>query len=185
MAPGETTIRAGENANGGVTQRLRRSFGANAVGPVVAAIVQLGSVPIFLHAWGAAKYGDWLLLSAIPSYLSLSDLGFGDASGSDMCMRVAANDREGALRTFQSSWVLVTCVSLIALLLASASVWWIPWQPWLRLSSLPSHQASTIILVLGAYIVLGQQYSVAESGFASDGHFATWAFWLTILRLAE
>jgi len=102
-----------------------------------------------------------------------------------MCMRVAANDREGALRTFQSSWVLVTLVSLIVLLLASASVWWIPWQPWLRLSSLPSHDAATIIMVLGAYIVLSQQNGVTESGFASDGHFAMWAFWRTILRLAE
>ena len=173
------------NASSGVARRLMRGIGADALGPVVTAIIQLGTVPFFLHAWGAAKYGDWLLLSAIPSYLSLSDLGFGDASGSDMCMRVAANDREGALETFQSSWVLVTCVSLIALLLASASVWWIPWQPWLRLSSLSSNHAATIILVLGACIVLAQQEGVAGSGFASDGHFATATFWRTILRLTE
>ena len=185
MDPDQSTVRSSSKANGGVTQRLIRSFGANAFGPVVTAIIQLGSVPIFLHAWGAAKYGDWLLLSAIPSYLSLSDLGFGDASGSDMCMRVAANDREGAIRTFQSSWVLVTCVSLTALLLGSASVWWIPWQPWLRLSSLQSHQAATIILALGAYIVVAQQNGVADSGFTSDGNFATSAFWMTMLRLAE
>jgi O-antigen/teichoic acid export membrane protein len=185
MEPDQSATHTNVDANGGVSKRLMRSFGANALGPVATAIIQLGSVPIFLHVWGAAKYGDWLLLSAIPSYLSLSDLGFGDASGSDMCMRVAANDREGALQTFQSSWVLVTAVSLIAFLLASASVWWIPWQPWLRLSSLPSHQAATIILVLGAYIVVAQQNGVADSGFNSDGHFATSAFWMTILRLAE
>lgn len=64
------------------------------LGPVVNAIIQLGSVPLLLHAWGAPKYGDWLLLYAIPSYRGLSDLGFGDASGSDMFVRVAANDRE-------------------------------------------------------------------------------------------
>jgi O-antigen/teichoic acid export membrane protein len=172
-------------AKGSVTQRLLRGFGANALGPVVTAIIQLGSVPIFLHAWGAAKYGDWLLLSAIPTYLSLSDLGFGNASGSDMCIRVAANDREGALRTFQSSWVLVTFASLIALVVASATVWWIPWQAWLRLSNLQSHQAATIIIVLGAYIVTAQQNGVADSGFTCDGHFATSSFWMTFLRLAE
>src|ERR1700693_4636189 len=115
-------MRMSINANGGVTHRLMRSFGANALGPVVTAIIQLGSVPIFLHAWGAAKYGDWLLLSAIPSYLSLSDLGFGDASGSDMCMRVAAGDRHGAIETFQSSWVLLTLVSLFISLLAGVVV---------------------------------------------------------------
>src|ERR1700731_1725951 len=100
-------------ANKSLRHRFMRGFGATALGPVVTAIIQLGSVPVFLHVWGAAKYGDWLLLSAIPSYLTLSDLGFGNASGSDMPMLVAANDHEGALRTFQSSWVLVTCVSFM------------------------------------------------------------------------
>src|SRR5580704_12815917 len=93
---------------GTVRRRLIRGFGATALGPVVTAIIQLGTVPLLLHAWGAAKYGDWLLLSAVPSYLGLSDMGFGTASGSDMTMRVAAGDREGALRTFQSSWALLT-----------------------------------------------------------------------------
>ena len=88
----------------GLRGRLLRGVGATAISPLVVAVIQLGSVPLLLHAWGAARYGDWLLLSAIPIYLSLSDLGFGDASGSDMAMRVAANDRAGALRTFQSSW---------------------------------------------------------------------------------
>lgn len=169
----------------GLRDRLIRGFGANALSPVVTALIQLGSVPVLLHAWGAARYGDWLLLSAIPTYLTLSDLGFGAASGSDMSMRVGANDRRGALETFQSSWVLVTAVSLAALLLASLSVWWVPWQRWLKLSSVSSPQAATILLVLAAYVVVAQQNGVTESGYQCDGHFAAGAFWSTILRLAE
>jgi hypothetical protein len=162
-----------------------RGLGATALSPVVATIIQLGSVPVLLHAWGAARYGDWLLLSAIPVYLTLSDLGFGDASGSDMAMRVAANDKAGALRTFQSSWALVTSVSLTMLLLASAAVWWIPWQPWLRLSSVSSPQAATILLVLASWVVIAQQNGVAESGYRCDGNFATGTFWMALQRLAE
>ena len=104
---------------GTVRGRLIRGFGATALGPVVTAIIQLGTVPLLLHAWGAAKYGDWLLLSAVPSYLVLSDMGFGTASGSDMTMRVAAGDREGALRTFQSSWALLASASIVMMLLAT------------------------------------------------------------------
>lgn len=169
----------------GIRDRLIRGMSASALGPVVTVLVQVGSVPLLLHAWGVARYGDWLLLSAIPGYLTLSDLGFGDASGSDMSMRVAANDRDGALQTFQSSWVLVTAVSLAAFLLASFSVWWVPWQRWLKLSSVSNSQAAAILLVLGAYVVVAQQNGVAESGYRCDGHFATGAFWSTILRLAE
>jgi O-antigen/teichoic acid export membrane protein len=169
----------------GLRGRLMRGLGATVLSPVVAAIIQLGSVPVLLHAWGAARYGDWLLLSAIPVYLTLSDLGFGDASGSDMAMRVAADDKAGALRTFQSSWALVTSVSLTMLLLASAAVWRIPWQRWLKLSSVSSPQAATILLVLAAWVVVAQQNGVAESGYRCDGNFATGIFWMTLQRLAE
>src|ERR1700720_4111593 len=127
---GERSVRSSR-----LRQGLMWGFGATSLGPGVTALIQLGSVPILLHVWGVARYGDWLLLSAIPSYLTLTDLGFGDASGSEMSMRVAANDRKRALETFQSSWVLVTVVSFVILLLASAVVWRIPWQSWLRLST--------------------------------------------------
>jgi len=170
---------------GTVRGRLIRGFGATALGPVVTAIIQLGTVPLLLHAWGAAKYGDWLLLSAVPSYLALSDMGFGTASGSDMTMRVAAGDREGALRTFQSSWALLTSVSIVMMLLASATVWWIPWQHWLKVSSVSSLQAATIMIILGAYVVVGQQNNVAESGYRCDGNFATGILWLVLLRVIE
>jgi len=166
-------------------ERLMCGFGATALSPAVTALIQLGSVPVLLHVWGVGKYGDWLLLSAIPSYLTLSNLGLGDASGSDMSMRVAGGDREAALETFQSSWVLVTTVSFAILFLALLFVWWIPWQPWLKLSGVSSHQAAVLISVLGAYVVLSQQNGILESGYRSDGHFATGTFWIAILRFVE
>jgi O-antigen/teichoic acid export membrane protein len=184
-ASDQVEVTAAPASRRGLRDRLIHNLGATALAPVVSVLVQVGSVPLLLHAWGAARYGDWLLLSAIPSYLTLSDLGFGAASGSDMSMRVGANDRRGALRTFQSSWVLVTAVSVAALLLASLSVWWVPWQRWLKLSSVSSPQAATILLVLAAYVVVAQQNGVTESGYQCDGHFAAGAFWSTILRLAE
>jgi O-antigen/teichoic acid export membrane protein len=172
-------------ANVGLRQRFLRGFGATSLGPVVTAAIQLGTVPVLLHAWGAAKYGDWLLLSAIPSYLGLSDLGFGNASGSEMAMQVAAEDRQGALETFQSSWVLVTLVSIAALVLGFLLAWWVPWQHWLKLSDLSSKQAAGVILLLGAQVVICQQCGIAESGYRSDGYFASGQFLAAMMRLSE
>jgi O-antigen/teichoic acid export membrane protein len=166
-------------------RRFIRGLGATALGPVVTAAIQLGPVPLLIHSWGPAKYGDWLLLSAIPSYLSLTDLGFGDASGSDMTVRVAAGDRDGALRTFQSSWALFIAISATVILLACSTVWWAPWQHWLRLSSLSSTQAATVILILAIYAVIAQQAGILESGFRCDGNFAIGVSYITMLRLVE
>src|ERR1700688_1497768 len=169
----------------GLRQRLMRALGATALSPVVTAVIQLGTVPLLLHAWGAAKYGDWLILSAIPSYLSLTDLGFGDASASDMTMRVAAGDRKGAIETFQSSWVLLSIVSLFVGLLAASAVWRVPWHRWVKLASLTDVQASAVVLVFGAYLLVSQQCGVFESGFRCDGNFATGTIFGTLLRLVE
>jgi len=185
MSLRQAELKLPSTGNGDLRRRLIHGLCATALGPVVTAIVQLGAVPVLLHAWGAPKYGDWLLLSAIPSYLTLSDLGFGDASGSDMSMRMATNDQEGALKTFQSSWLLVTLVSFVTLLLVSVTAWWMPWQRWLNLSGVSSSQAAAVIIVLGAYVVVAQQNGVAESGYRSDGHFATGTAGIMILRLVE
>jgi O-antigen/teichoic acid export membrane protein len=168
-----------------VRGRLLRGLGATAIGPIVTAVVQLVTIPLLLHAWGAAKYGDWLILSAIPSYLGLSDLGFGDASGSDMTMRVAAGDRKGAIETFQSSWVLLSVVSFCVGLLAAITVWRVPWHHWVKLATLSDARASAVVLVLAAYILVSQQCGILESGFRCDGNFATGTLGGTLLRIVE
>ena len=166
-------------------RRLLRGLGATALGPVVTAIIQLASVPCLLHFWGPPKYGDWLVLFAIPSYLTLSDLGFGDASGSDMTMRVAAGNRQGAIETFQSSWALLSLVSLVLALLAAAVVWHVRWHHWLKLTTLSDHYASAVVLVLGLYILVSQQCGVLESGFRCNGNFAAGNVGGTLIRVLE
>lgn len=168
-----------------IRQRLIRGFSAAALEPLVTLLVQLGTVPLLLHGWGAAKYGDWLILSAIPSYLSMSDLGFGDASGSDMTARVAGGSRQEALNTFQSSWALLTAVSVLLLMVSCGLVSHIPWQHWLHLSSLSDAQAAWIVLILAGYVLVGQQIGVLESGFRCDGHFAFGASFASLVRLSE
>lgn len=85
-----------------VRRRIVYGRGANAFGQLVTIIVQLVGVPILLHAWGVQLYGEWLILFAIPAYLSMTDLGFTQCAANDMTARVARGDRAGALAVFQS-----------------------------------------------------------------------------------
>ena len=64
-------------------------------------------------------------------------------------------------------------------------MWRIPWQRLLRLSNLTNDQAAAVIILLGTHVVLCQQWSIAESGFRSDGNFASGTFWTVIQRLVE
>ncbi len=125
------------------------------------------------------------MLSAVPSYLTFSGLGFGDSSGSDMTMRVAGGDHQGALGTFQSSWVLLSSVSLVVLAVAAVVVWWLPWQQMLHLAGMSSLQAAWIVLALAGFVLTVQQWSILESGYRCDGNFALGNFCSTMQRLLE
>lgn len=109
-----------------VLRRVIKGVGANALGQLVLLVVQLVQVPILSSHWGLGRYGLWLMLSTIPSYLGFSDLGFGKAATNDMVMRVAVGDRDGALRTYQSATVLVYVLAAIMLAVFQLAVFLVP-----------------------------------------------------------
>ena len=73
-------------------RRLIAGFGANTFSRLSTTLTQIFSVPVFLSHWGVHLYGEWILLNTIPSYLGLSDVGFGSVAGNEMTMLAAAQD---------------------------------------------------------------------------------------------
>src|SRR6201996_4064838 len=107
-------------------RRLIAGFGANTFSRLSTTLTQIFSVPIFLSHWGVHLYGEWILLNTIPSYLGLSDVGFGSVAGNEMTMRVAAQDLPQGLVVFQSVWVLPPETPGGGGLLLIATVWLLP-----------------------------------------------------------
>ncbi len=56
-------------------KRLFRGIGANFLGQLINTVSRIVLVPLFLLAWGADLYGEWLLLSSLVAYLSLTEMG--------------------------------------------------------------------------------------------------------------
>ena len=107
-------------------RRLIAGFGANTFSRLSTTLTQIFSVPVFLSHWGVHLYGEWILLNTIPSYLGLSDVGFGSVAGNEMTMLAAAQNFEQALVVFQSVWVLTTVITSLIGLLLIAAVWFLP-----------------------------------------------------------
>lgn len=154
-----------------VTQRVLRGLGANAYGQLVTVIVQLVGVPILLYAWGMQLYGEWLILFAIPAYLSLTDLGFSQSAGNDMTARVAQGDCAGALAVFQSLGVLVYTIAGVALMLSAALFWHLPLVDWLHFQVLDADAARWVLWLLAAQVFAGLMDGVNHAGFRSSGEY--------------
>ncbi len=154
-----------------IKRRLIAGFGANTFSRLSTTLTQIFSVPVFLTHWGTHLYGEWILLNAIPSYLGLSDVGFGSVAGNDMTMLAAAGKLDEALIVFQSVWVLTTVISGIVGLLLLGAIWFIPLDRWLHVYVLSTHDVRLIVLMLGLAILLGMQENLFQQAFRCVGKY--------------
>jgi len=97
--------------------RIVSGMVANIYSQVVTVVVQLVSLPLFLSKWNTEQYGRWLMISAIPGYLAISDVGMLTAAGNLMSMHQARHETAEVNRVFNSSLgALVILLPSLALL---------------------------------------------------------------------
>lgn len=92
---------------------LLRGVAANIYGQLVIVAIQVLSIPVFIHAWGPARYGLWLVLSALPSAFSIADFGLVTSNGAAMTAAVAQGNIVEANRLLRQSVGFVASVSLV------------------------------------------------------------------------
>lgn len=140
-------------------------------------------VPVFLHFWGVNLYGEWMIVNSVPSYLAFSNIGFGSVAGNEMTMLNSANDREGALRVFQSCWWLIACVCSFVGVLLAAALYVIPVADGLRLHAIDPIDAKWILLYLGLSVLFGQLEQLLQSAYTCIGRYPYGSFMKNIFSL--
>ncbi len=168
-----------------VRSRLVNGFAAQGFGQIISLIIQVVSIPLFIHFWGKVLYGEWILLSTVPAYFALSDLGFANAAGNEMTMRVARGDRPGALVVFQSAWALVTGLTFAPIALLMGTAQFLPLMHWLKLATLTHTEVTTVILILLVQLFFDLQTSLIGIAYRCDGHFAAGTMIRNFVRLSE
>ncbi|MCU1324514.1 MAG: hypothetical protein JWM43_4163 [Acidobacteriaceae bacterium] len=153
-------------------RRLLFSFITNWISKLANTIIQLIQVPVFLHFWSVPLYGEWMIVNSIPAYLSFSNIGFGSVAGNEMTMMVAREDREGALRVFQSCWWLIAIICSATILLLSGALYALPASRMLRLTNLGESDTKWIIFYLGVAVLLGQLEQLLQSAYRCIGRYS-------------
>jgi O-antigen/teichoic acid export membrane protein len=170
--------------DGFTKRRLMLGFLINWIGKVAATVIQFVQVPVFLHFWSTPLYGEWMIVNSIPTYLSFSNAGFGSVAGNEMTMMVARDDREGALRVFQSCWWLIALICTVTIVLFSGAVYYLPAARLLKLSQISESDTKWIIFYLGISVLFGQLEQLLQSAYRSIGRYPFGAFVKTLISLA-
>ncbi|WP_298011748.1 hypothetical protein [uncultured Aquabacterium sp.] len=165
--------------------RIIAGLGAHAFGQLVTIFGQIALTPLYFKSWGAAMYGEWLMLSTIPAYLVMADLGIGSAAGNDMAMKVAAGDKEGARSVLRAMLYISACAAAAVIavgVFAGGLIWSIPF---LHTSQIPVREASAATALLGVGVGVGFFSSVASGVYRAVGRNAAGVLIANLARMVE
>jgi O-antigen/teichoic acid export membrane protein len=171
--------------HGTLRDRLTKGLGSEGYGQAVNILIQIATLPLLIRIWGVELYGEWLILSAIPVYLTMTDLGFGSAAQNEMTMAAGRGESGAVLEALQSVWFLVVMVSVIvfAAILSAATL--LPVADWFDFAVLESRTVTAIILLLSLQVLVGLQTGLIYSGFHYRGSYGFGRFLSTNIRLFE
>ncbi len=162
----------------GLRARVVASAGALLLGQGITILVQLLSLPLYLYYWDAARYGQWLMLSAIPVYFAMSDGGMLPVAANRINMLVAGGMGEQANAVFQSALALVLA-ALFSIATAGALVL-------LSLDNTVLDADSRLALWLLLLMTLAGFFGgLFDAAFRAHGAYARGVMFANGLRLAE
>jgi O-antigen/teichoic acid export membrane protein len=180
--PGAGKLKAvltkGSGSRGG--ERYRRAgitASSSFVTKALNVLISFLSVPLTVHYLGAERYGVWLTISSLLTWMSMTDFGLaGNALINVLAEASGKEDREGAQHYSASCFWALTGVGVATGIAAAATFRFIPWRRVFQVSAAtPTHElqlacALTLgFLVLNFPLSMGQSiYSAYQDGFLAN-----------------
>lgn len=162
-----------------IVKRVIAGIGANTYDQMANIAIQLVSLPIYLSHWDIKTYGTWLVISAIPSYLSMADVGMVTVAGNRMSMLAGAGNMAAANRVFQSAqmFILLTCLAIAGLAIPGALL--------LPVSMLDGLDMRVALAALLASVLLSIGAGLSGAAFLATNRYAVGMSLNVTSRLAE
>jgi O-antigen/teichoic acid export membrane protein len=99
-------------------QRFLHNFAAHGFGQLVNVLTQLVLLPAFLHYWTTTEYGEWLVITSIPSLLWTLDNGLSGLAANRMTVASGRGDWKVANLIFHNVLLIQGSLSVAILILS-------------------------------------------------------------------
>lgn len=152
---------------------------SNLYGQFVTVFIQILSLPIFLSKWTLYQYGLWVAITAIPSYLSISDVGIIISSANKMAALITEGKINEANRVFQTAQLFLVILIMSIGFIAYFIIFFIP----LDLISNDDVRGALILLI--ATVLLSFIAGLADSVFRATQKYALGVVLSVTTRLVE
>jgi O-antigen/teichoic acid export membrane protein len=185
------TILTKSSANRGLERYRRVGITASSsfIAKALNILISFLSVPLTVHYLGAERYGVWLTISSLITWMSMTDFGLaGNALVNVLAEASGREDRAAAQHYTASAFWALTGVSALAGVISVASFRYIPWRSVFRVSaSTSTHELQLACGLTLVFFVLAFPLSIQNSIYSAyqDGFLANaWNIGANIFSLA-
>jgi O-antigen/teichoic acid export membrane protein len=149
-------------------QRFLHNFAAYGFGQVINITSQIFALPLFLHYWTKQEYGEWLVLTSIPSLLWTLDNGLSGLAGSKMAVLTGGGDWEEANEIFRAVlWVQgmlsIAVFSVTALIVSTTNV-----SSIFGFAHMSRSDSGKVLLLMIGYMLLGFGVGLLKSAYRAS-----------------
>jgi O-antigen/teichoic acid export membrane protein len=153
-------------------KRVAHTLVAFFFGQGIGVVSSLLLVPLYLHVWSPALYGEWLALYSVVAYLSSLDLGVQTYAVNRLTQAYARGDLQEYRRVQHTAFVFYFCFALLGSVALVAFALWAPIGSWFHVSLTDRHSIFLIVLLLGGQFLSTMPASLAWSVYATTGNLA-------------
>jgi len=94
---------------------IRKNLVANLYGIGIQLINQIILVPFYIVFWGNDLYSDWIVISALTAFFTMSDIGLNNVIQNRFAMKYAEGDTKECDSLMADNFILVTIIFSIAI----------------------------------------------------------------------
>jgi O-antigen/teichoic acid export membrane protein len=160
----------GKGSRGG--ERYRRASitaSSSFIAKALNILISFLSVPLTVHYLGAERYGVWLTISSLLTWMTMSDFGLaGNALINVLAEASGKDDREGAQHYSASAFWALTGVGVLTGIIATASFRFIPLRRVFQVSAATStHELQLACALTIGFLVLNFPLSMQQSIYSA------------------
>ena len=152
-------------------------------------LISFLSVPLTIHYLGSERYGVWLTISSLLTWMALTDFGLsGNALVNVLAESSGKEDTEAARQFTASAFWVLSGISAITGLAAAVAFHWISWRGVFNVTTAtPTHELNVACAMTLAIFILGFPLSLQYSIYSAyqDGYLANvWSIATNAFALA-
>jgi O-antigen/teichoic acid export membrane protein len=161
-----------ERERPGILGRILHGIGAGAVATALGIASNLLLLPLYLHSWTVAVYGEWMALYSVVNYLSTLDFGVTTAAVNAATMAYARANWPQFKRIQGTAWAASCALSALGALFVAVILAFFHVNRWLGLKTIGPHQSQLVFGYLAVALLIGIPGRQLGATFIALGEYA-------------